>query len=373
MSWNYLQPVKIVFGNNKLNDLTASIKEISGSTGMLVSDPFLVQNGLADKIKELSNGLIKDIYHDISPNPTVKNVDSCTKLMRKHKADFIVALGGGSAIDCAKAASLIANTEDSIIPYHNGEKQLPNTSIPIIAIPTTSGTGSEVTPVAVLSNPDIKKKAPIGSIHLYPKIALVDPTLTLTVPPKVTASTGLDVLSHALEGFWSVHHQPICDATALKACELVFDYLERAYNDGNDLEAREKMSEASLLAGLSFALPKTTGSHACSYPLTTIYGMPHGEACAFTLDYFVRLNSQVENGRLDKFAKILGFKDSNNMADCIFMLKKKFNMKTSLQDAKIEIDDVKSLAKLSMHPNMLNNPVTQSEEDIYKMYLSFTK
>ncbi|GAA0179004.1 1-propanol dehydrogenase PduQ [Clostridium sediminicola] len=368
MDWTYSQPVKIIFGNNKIESLYDIFTDLGLKNGLLVSDPIFLENKMADKIVEHSKGLLIKVFSDIVPNPTVDNVDACAKLIRENNLEFVVALGGGSSLDCAKAAASICMTEDSIVPYHNGEKKLPKNHLPLIAMPTTAGTGSEVTPVSVLSNPHIGKKAPLVSDNFYPLCAIVDPILTTTVPNFVTASTGLDVLAHALEGFWSKHHQPICDAVAQHSTRLVFKYLLRSYNDANDIEAKEKMCEASLLAGLAFGLPKTTGPHACSFPLTSLYHMPHGEACAFTLDYFTKINAEAENGRLNNFAKEIGFKDAYEMADEISNLKRALNVKTTLSNAGIKDEDIENLAELSMHPNMLNNPVAMNKESLIKMY-----
>ena len=162
------------------------------------------------------------------------------------------------------------------------------------------------------------KKSPIVSDGFFPSYAIIDPELTYTMPPKVTAGTGIDVLSHALEGFWSKGHQPICDACALHAAELVFQYLYKAYLDPADEEAREKMCEASLIAGLAFTLPKTTSSHACSFPLTNIHHIPHGEPCGMTLGLLCKKSMQrVQTVQeIDEFARKLGFKDTEEMAEC---------------------------------------------------------
>lgn len=370
MDWNYSQSVKIIFGNNKIQSIEKIFNELGLKNGILISDPIFVKNGLAQKVLEYSNGLLKEIFYDITPNPTVTNVDDCASIIRNNNYEFAVALGGGSSLDCAKAACSVCKTEDSIVLYHSGLKKFKDECIPLIAIPTTSGTGSEVTQVSVLSDTERGIKAPIASLNFYPYYAIVDPTLTITVPPQVTASTGMDVLSHALEGFYSINHQPICDALALHAAGLVFDYLLKAYNNGEDLEAREKMCEASLMAGLAFSIPKTAASHACSYPLTSKYHMPHGEACAFTMDAFVKINAEAENGRLNNFAKKLGFVNAFDMADRILDMKKKMRMKTTLKDAGIEYDEIEELSKLSQHPNMNNNPVKMELDDIIKMYKS---
>ena len=368
MEWKYSQPVDILFGSNKTSELYNIFNEKHFKNGLLVSDPIFVQNGLADKILENSKGLLIKLYSDITPNPTVDNVDACTRMIRENDIKFVVALGGGSSLDCAKVAASCARTPYSIVEFHNGSRKLGSEHLPLIAIPTTSGTGSEVTPVAVLSDPRRGVKAPLVSDNFFPELAIIDPVLTITVPRKITASTGMDVLAHALEGFWSKGHQPICDAMALHAARLVFDYLLRAYNDGNDLEAREKLSEASVMAGLAFGLPKTAGSHACSFPLTNVYHIPHGEACAFTLDSFTNINAASEGGRVETFAERSGFKNAKEMADRIYEMKKQMGMMLKLSDAGIRETDIENLALLSQHPNMLNNPVEMTLEKIKEMY-----
>ncbi|MFZ5352190.1 MAG: iron-containing alcohol dehydrogenase family protein [Bacillota bacterium] len=368
MEWVYTQPVKIYFGSRKITALNKILKELNLKNGLLVSDPFFVSSGLAGDIVDYSKGLLIDVFSEITPNPTVDNVDSCVKLINDKKIEFIAALGGGSAIDCAKAAAGICTTLHPTTDYLIGKRKLGKDHLPLIAIPSTAGTGSEVTCVSVLSDPHRGIKAPLASESFYPSYAIIDPALTLSMPKHITASTGFDVLSHALEGFWSKNHQPICDALALHASKLVFDNLLIAYEDGGNLSAREKMSEASVTAGLAFSLPMTAGVHACSYPLTNIYGMPHGEACAFVLDKFVEINADVENGRLHRFACQLGFFDAYEMSAKILEMKNQTCMKINLADAGIDSSEIENLAVLSMHPDILNNPVKMTIDKLIEMY-----
>lgn len=272
-------------------------------------------------------------------------------------------------MDCAKAAASVALTGDSIRKYHGTGISLPREHLPLIAVPTTAGTGSEVTCVSVLSDHANGKKAPIVSDGFYPEAAIVDPELTYTMPSAVTAGTGIDVLSHALEGYWSIGHQPVCDALAVHAAQLVFRYLYRAYQNPKDEEAREKMCEASVTAGLAFTLPKTTSSHACSFPLTNIYHIPHGEACGLTLDYFTRINAHGTGGeRVEMLAKSLGFSDADEMADEIYALKKKMGLRCDLKDFRLNEDQIGELVRISRHPNLYNNPVEITDEMLDKMY-----
>lgn len=371
MDWNYMQPVTIKFGNGIIKKINSIIDEKELKNGLLVSTPFFIRSGLAEKIVKESNGLLKLVFGDLDPNPTVENVDNCAEVIRNNNIEFIVALGGGSALDCAKAAGTICLTDDSIVKYHGTGIQIPFEHLPLIAIPSTAGTGSEVTCVSVLTDKKLGKKAPIVSDGFYPDLALIDPELTYSMPPKVTAQTGIDVLSHALEGFWSKNHQPICDALALHATELVFKYLLKAYSEPDNMEAREKMAEASLIAGLAFSLPKTTASHACSFPLTNIYHIPHGEACGLSLDYFARINGDVDGGRLNDFAFKLGFSDSEEMANEIHDLKEKMGLMNDLKGFNLTDDNIDELVKISRHPNLYNNPVEITDEMLLEMYNSF--
>ncbi len=368
--WNYEQPVKIIFGKGTVKQLTNAAALAGGSKGLLVCSPFFVRSHMAEKILAESNGAIVGVYGNVSPNPDVTEVDACAAMLRDLKADFVIALGGGSVMDCAKAAATICLTDDPISKYHGTGVPIPDAHLPLLAVPTTSGTGSEVTCVSVLTDHQCGKKAPIVSNGFYPVAAIVDPELTYTLPPQITASTGLDVLSHALEGYWSKGHQPICDACAIYAADLVFRYLYRAYLNPADEEAREKMAEASLIAGLAFTLPKTTSSHACSFPLTNLHGIPHGEACALTLDWFARINATAENGRVDHMAVKLGFRDTVEMADAIHNLKEKMGMRVDLKDMALMDAQIADLVKISRHPNLYNNPVEITDDMLLEMYES---
>lgn len=372
MQWEFNLPVKLVFGSGKRSDLAKYIDEIGGSRGVLVCGNSFCKNGVADEFLRLGGGKIVEIFSDIRPNPTTDNVNDCVRLMRKVDADFAVALGGGSPMDCCKAASAIVRGDDNIEPYHSlGKPISAKEAIPMIAVTTTSGTASEVTNISVLTDINQNLKQPMNDPAMYPKIAVIDPELTLTVPPQVTASTGLDVLSHAIESYWSTLNQPICSACSIYAARLVFEWLEKAYTEPENLTAREKMAEASIVAGVAFSHPRTTGSHACSFPLTNIYGIPHGEACAFTLDYFVKFNAKHadSDGRLDALAKDCGFDSAYEMADEISAMKKRMGMRSRLSEIGCTSDEqIAELTKKSMSMLMKRNPIELSESDIGEMY-----
>ena len=372
MQWEFNLPVKLIFGNGKRKEIEKYIDEIKVKNGVLVCGKSFTKNGVADEFVNLSGGKIKKIFSDIRPNPTTDNVDECVKLMREIDADFAIALGGGSPMDCCKAACAIAKGDDKIRSYHSEGKAInSDEAIPMIAVTTTSGTASEVTNISVLTDVEKNLKNPMNDPAMYPKIAIIDPELTLTVPPQVTASTGLDVLAHAVESYWATIHQPVCSACSIYAARLVFAWLEKAYNNPDDLEAREKMAEASIVAGVAFSHPRTTGSHACSFPLTNIYGVPHGEACAFTLDYFLKFNAKYADadGRITALAKDCGFETPNDMADEITAMKKRMGMRCTLKEIGCETDEqIEELTKKSMSMLMTRNPITLTEDNIRDMY-----
>ena len=369
--WNYEQPVNIVFGKNSIKDLSKVISERGYKKGILISDSFFVENGYAINLFEDKSNNLVGIFSNISENPTIKNVDDCSSVIKEIDADFIVALGGGSVIDCAKAASVVSLTNNSIRLYLEKRKPLPDIGIPLIVIPTTAGTGSEVTSVSVLTDGNLNKKTPISSKGFYPKVALIDPSLTYSLSPYITASTGIDVLCHAIEGYWSKNHQPITDCLGVYAASLILEYLESAYFDSNNEKAREKVSEASVVAGLAFNLPKTTVCHACSFPLTTLYNIPHGEACGLTLDYFIKFNS--EDKRVKELSKRLGFKNPFDMGNYIYSLKKKINLKLDLKQLNLTDKDIDVLVKESKHPNLKNNPVKVKDKDLNDLYFKLSR
>lgn len=368
MEWVYRQPVRIEFGAGKREALGTVLAGLGAARCALVCDPYLVQTGIADAVAAKAGGRVAMIFSDVLPNPTVDNVNACAMALRNAKADAVVALGGGSCMDCAKAAAVIAPGTEPIETYHGTGVPLPQGGLPIIAMPTTAGTGSEVTAVSVLSNPNTGIKAPIVSDAFYPVVALIDPELTHSVPPRVMAQTGMDVLAHAMEGYMSRHHQPICDAVCIQAARLVVTHLEAACREPVDAAAREQMCVASVMAGLGFNLPKTGPSHACSFVLTTRYGLPHGEACALTLDGFTDIIARGEPERMAYFARQVGLPDVQALCTRIAALKKTLGLRTDLKEFALTQAALDDLVRDSRHPNMLNSPVEITDAMLYALY-----
>ena len=355
----YRQPVRIRFGSGSIRSLGEELRAIGAARCLIVCDRFLraAVEAMRQEIPEIAA-----VFSDVEENPQLSGVIEATGLARETGVDAIVGIGGGSTMDTAKFTAAIARENADALACFRGERPFPNTRFPMIAVPTTAGTGSEVTQVSVISFG--KEKKTINNPVFMPTLAIVDPALTLTVPPRTTMNTGLDALAHALEGYWSKHHQPISDLCAIEAVRLVLENLETAYRDGSDLAARENMSLAALLGGMSFALPKTAGSHACSYPLSEEYHLPHGEACAFTLDSFVRINA---DERLETLCKRVGLSGTDELADRIKALKQLAGLRMTLRDLGA-VDPEKLARDAAKHPLMQNNPVSMDEAALRKMF-----
>ncbi len=355
----YSQPVKIFFGAGRFARLPEVLEELGLRRCVVVCDPFLEKTVSA--LKD-DCGAVCAVFSGVEPNPQLDGAKKVAELIRRHRADGVVGIGGGSTMDTAKFAAAIAGENAPAEDFFRGALPFPRNHIPVVTVPTTAGTGSEVTQVSVMSCG--KEKKTINNPAFMPKAAVVDPELTRSVPPRTTMNTGLDALAHALEGYWSRNHQPISDLMAVQAVKLVTENLEAAWRDGSDMEARTKMSLAALLGGLAFALPKTAGSHACSYPLSEDYGLPHGEACAFTLDSFVRINA---DDRLEALCRGAGLSGTEELAEKILYLKKLAGLRCRLAELG-EVDLDKLARDSAVHPLMKNNPVAMDEAALRRMF-----
>jgi Alcohol dehydrogenase, class IV len=279
-------------------------------------------------------------------DPELKDCVEIAKAIVNSQADCIVAVGGGSVIDAAKFSSAIAGDIGDAELYFYQKKPLPKRKIGLIAAPTTAGTGSEVTRVAVINNGEEKRT--INDTAFYADIALIDPVFTRGMGARLTAISGLDALSHALEACWSINNTPLTDLYAGEAIRLLASNLEAALKDPNDFEARSKTSYAALLAGLAFAVTKTAAVHAISYPLSEIFHLPHGEACALTLKEFLSINMSVRlRGILERAGA-----DEASLKERIERIQLFAGLTTSLPHIPEKLID-RSLA----HPLMKNNPV----------------
>lgn len=364
--WTFNLPTRIQFGSGT-SATVAQLPEILGKRVAVVSDQTVANLESVREIRENLDSVCE--YLDVQPNPTVENVDSFATILRESQAEAILAIGGGSSLDCGKAAAFLATVaEPSIRAYHSRGKPISGRSLPVVTIPTTAGTGSEVTPIAVLDDEEKNFKGPMASPVMTPACALVDPMLTLSVPLKVTAATALDALSHCIEGFWSKNHQPICDVLAKEAAKIIFANLPKVYDDLTSVTGREALSYAALVAGIAFQMPKNAIMHACSFPLSNRGHLAHGTACAFTMEATIKLNTPYMDGRMEEFAEYCGFSSVENMVAKITELKRNGELPCTFREAGIDPNLVDLLVKESFHPLMNNNPKPVTEDDLRKIY-----
>ena len=302
----FMTPISLL-GVGCLEKIISYIKPMAFRKALIVSDKFLVESNLILKLTELlSNaGIFFIIYDDVSPNPTVDQVNYGLKLFKDNGCDFVISFGGGSPHDCAKAIALLATNGGDIRDYV-GLNKLKKTSAPVIAVNTTAGTGSELTRFCVITDTQRHLKMTITDWHVTPIIAVNDAELMIGMPPGLTAATGIDALTHAVEAYVSTNASPVTDCKALKAIELIINYLKPAVENGSDIEAREMMVYAEYLAGIAFNNASLGYVHALAHQLGGLYNVPHGLANALMLPAVAEFNLSSVPHKYADIAKVLG-------------------------------------------------------------------
>ena len=357
-NWQYHNPVEIRFGRGifkNLPDFVGSHKAV------LITTPGFTKRGKSESLKYALGDSLVAIFDGVRPNPTFSSVRKAYKNLKAFKYELIIALGGGSTIDTAKAVAAIeaSGNEDWIEDHLKRSVPFPESfnPKPIIAIPTTAGTGSEATMWATVWDMYEKKKYSLSHLSLYPKKAILDPELTLTLPEKETLYSGLDALSHAMEAIWNRNHNLVSDSFALKAISLVHDNLPELRHDLSTLDLRIRLLRASLFVGLAFSNTKTGLAHSISYPLTAHFGLPHGLACALPLPHLLRFNGDKAPERIKIMANALrAHATIESMKESINRLLKGIGVSSHLADYGILARDVQKIADLSIvHERADNN------------------
>ncbi|MGG2466574.1 1-propanol dehydrogenase PduQ [Paraclostridium bifermentans] len=324
-----------------------SLKDITNKKVFIITDPFMIESKTIDKILINLEGNDCNIFSEIVPDPPIEIVVKGMEKIKDYSPDIIIALGGGSAIDAAKA---IMDFSKQIFKINE---------IEFIAIPTTSGTGSEVTSFSVITDAQKGTKYPLVSADLIPNKAILDPELVKTVPNFITADTGMDVLTHAIEAYVSTDSNDFSDALAEKAIKLVHEYLIDAYKDGSNLEAREKMHNASCMAGLAFNQASLGLNHGIAHIVGAKFHIPHGRTNSILLPYVIEYNANISGynnasysdtaKKYAQIAKMLGLESSNvrlgvkNLVNEIKKMQKSMNMPMKLTDCKVNKVDVENL------------------------------
>ena len=341
----YFDSPKIVFGEGAL----AHLREIEGRRAFIVSDENMVALGFVKTAQDhlASAGMESTLFSKVEPDPSLETVIRGAQAMADYKPDWIVGLGGGSCMDAAKAMWVLYERPDlkpeAINPVETlGLRQKAR----LIAIPTTAGTGAEVTWMIVLTDTREERKLGLGSRENLADIAIVDPSLSKDMPPRLTADTGLDALTHALEGYVSTWGNDFSDGLCLKATGLIFRYLPRVYEDGSDEEAREKMANAATLAGLGFGNSMAGLAHSMGHALGGVFHTPHGRAVGLFLPYTIEYAVRESPGRYAQIARHLGLaarteaEGAKNLIHAIRGLLERLEQPMSLREVGIEREAV---------------------------------
>jgi alcohol dehydrogenase class IV len=374
---------RIVMGPGAVAGLGQEVRDLGATNCLVVTDKGIIDAGLMEPVEaSLKAAKVKyQVFSDVQPDPRYETVEACLDKLEGFKPRCVIGLGGGSPIDIAKTvAIMLANT--GCIADYCGVDLVPKAGVPAIMVPTTAGTGSEVTPIAILSDEQEKLKKGVVSPHLFPKVALLDPELTLGLPPAITAATGMDALIHAIEAYTSVNATDFTDMLAERAIELISENLRTAFAQGSNLAARDAMLEGSLLAGIAFANAGVTAVHAFAYPIGAEFHIPHGVANTLMLPAVMKFNLV---GNLAKFADIAammgreltGLSDrqaAEAAVDEVMLLARDLKVPTSLSEFGVKDEHIPELAQGVMKVTRLlaNNPrvmTAQDAEDIYRQVL----
>ncbi len=370
---------KIVFGNGSFEELVDHIKESGGDKPLIVLDKGLSGTGFKQRVSALldKGGMKYAIFDKVEAEPALELADEGTKIALKDKCDAVVGIGGGSAMDVAKAVAVLVANRGKAVDYL-GLNKVPGRGLPKIMVPTTAGTGSEVTFTAVFSRKDLKKKEGMNSPYLYPELALLDPKLTLSLPPEPTAATGIDALCHAIESYTSVNSSPMSELVSLEAIDLISQNLRTCVHDGSNLEAREQMLLGSLYAGLGLANAGVGAAHSLSYPLGGKYGISHGLANTIMLPPVMEFNLPAALEKFAVIAAVMGeqtedipLRDAAYLAvEAVESLIEDCGIFAGLEALGIPEEDFLELAKVAMtvaRP-LENNPRNVTPEDAIEMY-----
>ncbi len=378
------QPTRIQFGAGTLKDLGKTVKDFNGTNVLLVVDPGLVKAGLLRKIAApLKKAKIPfTVYDKIDPEPGLKLADKGCKIAKKAGCDCVVGAGGGSAMDVAKAIAILITNGGKAVDYL-GLGLIKKAGVPKIMIPTSAGTGAEVTFTAVFINEKTGSKGGMNGDPLYPDAAILDPELTISLPPHVTAFTGIDALTHALEAYTSTQAHVISEMYSLEAIDLIARNLPAAYANGGNLEARSAMLMGSLLGGKALATAGVGLVHAMAYPMGGMFGIPHGLANAVLLPYVVEYNLIGDRKKFAILAEVLGQNtDELSLREAaklcvraLFDLNADVGIPYTLADLKIPVESIPEMAKIALTVTrpVENNPRQPTLDEVISIYESAHK
>ncbi len=373
----FIMPPVSLMGKGSLAGVVDQIKTRGFKKALIVCDKILVETGLVDNLTKLLNkencGFA--MFDGTQPNPTVSNVNDGLKIFKDENCDYVISFGGGSPHDCAKGIALVATNGGDIRDYE-GINKSSKPQAPLIAINTTAGTASEMTVFSIITDEERHVKMAIVDVNVLPIVAVNDPELMLSMPKSLTAATGMDALTHAIEAYVSTASTPVTDACAVKAIKLVFENLKKAVDNGEDIEARDMMAYAEYLAGMAFSNGLLGYVHAMAHQLGGLYNLPHGVCNAILLPYVCEFNKEVSSDRFAELAKEIGITEGTNaelaekFIEAIKDLSKSVEIPSGL--AQFDIFNEEDIPKLTENalkdPCGLSNPIQASAEQIAQIY-----
>ena len=375
--FSFSVPQEIIVGKGSLARLPEAAEKLGGKHGFIISGPHLNKMGIVASCSEsLENAGIKvDAYTETEGNPSVETVEKAAAAFCKSGANFIIALGGGSPMDVAKAVGVVARYGGSITEYEGGGR-VPGDIIPLIAIPTTAGTGSEVTAFSVITDHSRNYKSTVFSYKLIPAYAILDPELLTTAPVSVAAACGIDAMVHALEAYISKDASPFSDAMAEKALELIGKNIRRYVADRTDIEAAEAMITGSLFAGIAFSWARLGDVHAMSHPVSAYFDVPHGVANAILLPTIVEYNALADRGKYLKLFNYISLTPASEaefesvmLVDLLTELNEQLGIPGSLGEVGVTADKFDAMADDAMKSgNIAVNPRSTTKKDVLSLY-----
>ncbi|MEM6961349.1 MAG: iron-containing alcohol dehydrogenase [Myxococcota bacterium] len=375
--WSF--PTRVLFGAGSIDEIGPEAKALGAKHVMIISDKGVVNAGLLERVHASlqAAGLGFAVFDEVSSNPTEQEALRAGRAYTDSQSDLVLAVGGGSPLDVGKLVCLLANHSGSLSEYDEakgGASKIVLEIPPLIAVPTTAGTGSEVGRSAVVTIEETNRKTVVHSSRLLADLAILDPELTVSMPPVTTAATGFDALTHCIEAYCARGDHPMADAIALSGIQLASENLERAVDQGSDLAARSEMMKASMMGAVAFQ--KGLGAcHSLANPLSAELGLHHGLANALCLPAVMDFNRGIIQDRVAHVARILGVKgdDSDTLAfECagaIRLLRRKVGLPDGLSAADVEEDQLPRLAKLALDDAChRTNPRNCTEEDMHALY-----
>ena len=377
MSAFFIPSVNLM-GAGCLAESMDSIKSQGYKKALIVTDNVLVAIGMVKQVSDLlvERGVEVAVFDGTQPNPTIGNVNAGLKILKENECDLVISLGGGSPHDCAKGIALVAANGGEIADYE-GVDQSPKPQMPLVAINTTAGTASEMTRFCIITDEARHIKMAIVDKHTTPLMSVNDPELMLAKPASLTAATGMDALTHAIEAYVSIAATPVTDAVAIKAMELVQAHLRTAVKDGQNLEAREQMAYAQFMAGMAFNNASLGYVHAMAHQLGGFYDLPHGVCNAILLPHVQSYNAKVCPERLKDVAKAMGVnvegmtneEGAQAALDAIKVLSTDVGIPSGLTELNAKEEDFDTLAENALKDACgFTNPKQATHEEIVEIF-----